>query len=453
MRIIIVGCGKVGYTLAEELSEEKHDVTIIDTNDAVLRKAADTLDVLCIKGNGASIKVLRESGALKTDVLIAATGHDELNMLCCFSAKRLGVQCTVARIRDQEYVQDIGQFKEQLDIDMVVNPEFSTAAFISRLLRFPEALDIETFFRGRIELIGFRVNEDDGITGTPIYNVKKKMGNISVLFCAVEHNGVTTIPHGSAVLEPGDKVYVIGSAVNINKFFRYIGRTTHKVKDTFIVGGGRIATYLSSLLSETNIAVKIVEIDPEKCVQLCEDCPKALIVNGDGTDEELLESEDLSKASSFVSLTGRDEDNIIMALHAKQLGIQQVIAKTSSQNYYSMIQNLGLDRSVSPKVITAQAILRMVRAMQNSHGSQMESLYRIANGDAEAMVFTAGETTINKVIPLKELRLKKGILVAVISRENRLIIPEGSDSIQQGDKLILISSGLPILDINDIFAD
>lgn len=453
MRIIIVGCGKVGYTLAEELSAEKHDVTIIDTNDTVLRKVADTLDVLCIKGNGASIKLLREAGALKTDILIAATGHDELNMLCCFSAKRLGVQCTVARIRDQEYVQDIGEFKEQLDIDMVVNPEFSTAAFISRLLRFPEALDIETFFRGRIELIGFKVNEDDGITGAPLYTVKKKMGNISVLFCAVERNGETSIPHGSFVLEPGDKVYVIGSILNVNKFFRYIGRSTQKVKDTFIIGGGRIASYLSGLLSETNISVKIAEIDPVKCEALAEALPKALIVNGDGTDQEFLESEELSRSSSFVSLTGRDEDNIIMALHAKQLGIQRVIAKANSQNYYDMIENLGLDCSVSPKVITADAILRMVRAMQNSHGSHMESLYRIADGDAEAMVFTVGETTKNQNIPLKDLRLKKGILVAVISRANRLIIPEGGDSLQTGDKIILISRGLPILDINDIFVD
>lgn len=453
MRIIIVGCGKVGYTLAESLSSEKHDITVIDTNDSSLKKASGTLDVLCIKGNGASIEVLLDAGIAKADALIAATGHDELNMLCCFTSKRLGAKCTIARIRDQEYVKDIDKFKKELDIDVVVNPELSTASYISRLLRFPDAVDFEAFFNGKIELIGFRATENDVLINTPISALKKKLGAASVLFCAIEHNGRTVIPNGLTVIEPGDTVYVIGSTANISRFFKYLGRVTRKIKDTFIIGGGRIAIYLSKLLEEANIGVKIVEIDPNKCISLCEVLPKALVVNGDGTEQELLHSEDISKASSFVTLTGRDEDNIIMALYAKQIGVPRVIAKTNRQNYYKLIDNLGLDCSVSPKIITAYSILRVMRAMQNSHGNQMESLYRIANGSAEAVVFTAGPTTHKLGVPLKELQLKKGILIAVISRKNKLIIPEGGECIMAGDKLIIISSSYSILDINDIFVE
>ncbi|MBR7081420.1 MAG: Trk system potassium transporter TrkA [Oscillospiraceae bacterium] len=453
MRIIIVGCGKVGYTLAESLSVERHDVTVIDPNDAALKKASAALDVLCVKGNGASIEVLTDAGVSKSDAVIAVTGHDELNMLCCFTSKHLGAKCTIARIRDQDYISDIEQFKKTLDIDFVVNPEFSTAAYISRLLRFPDAVDIETFFRGNIELVGFRASESDELIGTPIVKLKKLMGGISVLFCAIEHDGVTIIPNGDSVIEAGDRVYVIGTAGNISHFFKHLGRVTRKTTDTFIVGGGRIATYLSKLLAETNIGVKIIESDPQKCVALCEALPKALIVNGDGTEQDLLDSEDVANSSSFVSLTGRDEDNIIMALYAKQLGVPRVIAKTNRQNYYELISSLDLDCSVSPKIITAYSILRIMRAMQNSQGSQMESLYQIANGGAEAMVFTAGATTHNLNVPLKDLSLRKGVLVAVIARQHRLIIPEGNDYISAGDKVIIISSRASILDINDIFAE
>lgn len=451
MRIIIVGSGKVGFTIAENLANENHDITIIDTQDTPLRKASEMLDVLTIKGNGASISVLKSAGIEKTDTLIAVTGSDEVNMVCCFTAKKLGAKYTIARIRDYEYAQEINHLKSELEIDVAINPEHATATQISRLLRFPNALDIETFYRGRIELIGFRALESDIITGKPLTIVRRQLKNIPILFCAVEHDGKTIIPNGTTVLTPNDKVYVIGDVVNISKFFKILGRITQRVKNTFIIGGGRIGIYLSKLLSATNINVKIVEFDSTKCTELCEILPKALVVNGDGTDQELLDSEDLAQASSFVALTGRDEDNLITALYAKQQGVPKVIAKINRQNYYSIIDGIGLDCVISPKTITAYAILQKIRAMQNSQGSRMESLYRIANGSAEALEFTVVESTRYRNIPLKDLKLKKGVLLGVIVRNGKMIIPEGSDYIDIGDNIIIVTSRPSILDINDIY--
>ena len=453
MKILIVGIGKVGYMLAENLSNEGHGITVIDTNAEALRRATDALDVLAIKGNGASVEILKSAGVKKADVVIAASGRDELNMLCCLIAKKLGAKYTIARIRDYEYAAEVSRLKKELDIDMVVNPEYATAAQISRLLRFPEAADIDTFYRGQIELVGFHVLENDIIVGDPLFVVRKRLKNIPVLFCAVNSNGETFIPHGSTVFKPGDTVYVIGAAVSIDMFFHTLGRISQKIKDIFIVGGGRVTFYLSQRLTQMNTSVKIVEIDPEKCRQICEALPKALIVNGDGTDQELLDSEMIQKSDAFVALTGRDEDNLITALYAKQLGIPKVIAKINRQNYYGIVDQLKIDSIVSPKLITAYYILHSVRAMLCSEGSPMDALYQIAGGGAEAMVFTVSEKTKNLKTPLRDLRLKKGALIALINRAGNFIIPEGSDHIEQGDSIIIVTSGMLLYDINDIYED
>lgn len=453
MRILIVGLGKVGYTLAENLSAEKHDVIIIDPREETLQRASDVLDVMCIKGNGASIQVLRNAGVDRVDVLIAATGRDELNMLCCLTAKRLGAKYTVARIRDVEYAMELNLLKSEMDIDMVINPEFATASQISRLLRFPNAADIETFYRGRIELVGFRIHGDGVIVGSSLSNVRKKFSNIPVLFCALDRDGDVSIPNGATVFHDGDKVFVIGESVNISRFFKAIGRNSQKIKDAFIVGGGRIGMYLAGSLIAMNMNVKVVEADADKCVELCEMLPKALVVNGDGTDQETLISENVGQSGAFIALTGRDEDNLITALYAKQLGAKKVIAKINRQNYYGIINSLQIDSVISPKLITAYAILKNIRAMQNSQGSRMEALYRIAGEKAEAMEFTVYGSTHHLNVPLKDLGLKKGILIAVIVRDGRFIIPEGSDHIELDDDVIIISSGKQIQDLNDIYAE
>jgi trk system potassium uptake protein TrkA len=453
MNIIIVGAGKVGYTLAENLTSEDHDITIIDNDSIALNKASETLDVLCIKGNGASISILKEAQVERADVLIAVTNRDELNMVCCLTAKKFGAKYTVARIRDFEYAKEISHLKNELEIDMVINPEHSTAEQIFRLLRFPAALDIDTFFRGRIELVGFRAAKGDIFTGKPLYSVRKHFGNTQVLFCTVEHDGKVVIPNGTTVIEPGDKVHVIGDIWGISKFFRDLGRLSPKIKHVLIIGGGRISAYLSVFLSTINMNVKIIELDHRKCLDLCSALPKALVVNGDGTEQEVLDTEGIRHADAFVALTGRDEDNLITSLYAKQVGVPKIVTKVNRLNYNSVIENLGIDSFISPKKTTAYIILQYIRAMQNSQGSRMEALYQIADGAAEALEFCIGESTRNLYVPLKEINLKNGILIAAIVRKGKIIIPEGTDHLAKDDNVIIISSGMRIYDINDIFAE
>ncbi|MBC5733334.1 Trk system potassium transporter TrkA [Flavonifractor sp. DFI.6.63] len=453
MKIIIVGDGKVGFTLAEHLSQEEHDVTVIDTNDDALRRASESLDVMCVKGNGASISALRESGADTADVVIAATSMDEVNMVCCLTAKRLGAKYVIARVRNVEYAAELATLKQELGIDMVINPENATAVEISRLLRFPSAANIETFYRGRVELIGFRVQEGDFIVGHPLSAQSHKLQELPMLMCAVERCGEVTIPDGSFVPQAEDRLYLIGQPSGLTDFFKLLGRYTPRLKDVFLVGGGRIAHYLTAILEHLGMRVKIVERSMDRCRHLSEVLPRTMVICGDGTDQELLEQENISAADAFVALTDRDEDNLIISLYAMQQGLKKVVAKSNRQNYAGIARAVGLDSVISPKFITANQILQVVRGMQNSKGSVMNALYRIAGGHAEAMEFLANDTTRNLGIPLKDLRLKKGILIAVLVHQNRIIIPDGSSILSQGDTVIIVSRNHGILDINDIYDD
>ena len=453
MKIIIVGDGKVGFTLAEHLSQEEHDVTVIDTNDDALRRASESLDVMCVKGNGASISALRESGADTADVVIAATSMDEVNMVCCLTAKRLGAKYVIARVRNVEYAAELATLKQELGIDMVINPENATAVEISRLLRFPSAANIETFYRGRVELIGFRVQEGDFIVGHPLSAQSHKLQELPMLMCAVERCGEVTIPDGSFVPQAEDRLYLIGQPSGLTDFFKLLGRYTPRLKDVFLVGGGRIAHYLTAILEHLGMRVKIVERSMDRCRHLSEVLPRTMVICGDGTDQELLEQENISAADAFVALTDRDEDNLIISLYAMQQGLKKVVAKSNRQNYAGIARAVGLDSVISPKFITANQILQVVRGMQNSKGSVMNALHRIAGGHAEAMEFLANDTTRNLGIPLKDLRLKKGILIAVLVHQNRIIIPDGSSILSQGDTVIIVSRNHGILDINDIYDD
>ena len=411
MKIIIVGDGKVGFTLAEHLSQEEHDITVIDTNDAALRHASEALDVMCVKGNGASISALRESGVDAADVLIAATSMDEVNMVCCLTAKRLGAKYTIARVRNVEYAMELSLLKEALGIDLVINPENAAAAEIARLLRFPPAANLETFCRGRVELIGFRVREEDFLVGHPLSAQSGQLQSLPMLFCAAERaEGDVVIPDGSFVPQVGDRLYLIGQPTGLTAFFRLLGRHNPRCRNVFLVGGGRIAHYLTAILERLGIHVKIIERSLDRCRHLSEVLPKATVICGDGTDQELLEEEDVTASDAFVALT-------------------------------------------DPKLLTAGQILQVVRGMQNSKGSVMNALYKIADGHAEAMEFVANATTRNRDTPLRELRLKPGILVAVLVHQGRIVIPDGSSSIAAGDTVIVISRNHGILDLNDIFED
>lgn len=453
MKIIIIGTGKVGFSLAEQLLNEKHDITIVDTQDSALRRATDALDIMSVKGNGVSTDTLREAGAEDADLLVAATNSDEVNMVCCLTAKHLGAKYTIARIRNPEYNLGLHELKKNMGIDMVINPENATAVEISRLLRFPSAANIETFCRGRVELMGFRLQEEDFLVNQPLHALSAQVKQLSLLVCAVDRDGEVTIPNGSFVPQVGDKLYLIGRPTSLDQFFRLLGRYSPKVKTVFIVGGGKISVYLTAILEKMKMRVKIVELSEKRCRLVSEMMPRTTVICGDGTDQELLESERMSAADAFVALTDRDEDNLIISLYAMQQGMHKVVTKCNRQNYTGIARAVGLDSVISPKLITAAQILQLVRGMQNSQGSVMNTLYRIADGKTEAMEFTVGPSTRHLNVPLRDLHLHKGILIAVIMRDGEIIIPEGSSCIQEGDSVIIISRDRPIQDLNDIYAE
>lgn len=453
MKIIIAGSGKVGFTLAEQLVRESHDVTIVDLKEAALRRAADMLDIMAVQGNGVSANVLREAGADSADLVVATTNSDEVNMVCSLVAKNLGAKYTIARIRNPEYNSTLAELRKDLKIDMVINPERATALEISRLLRFPSAANIESFCRGRVELMGFRLQEGDFLVGSSLRTLSSGVKRLSLLFCAVEREGRVLIPNGSFVPRVGDKLYLVGQPDSLDKFFRLLGRYAPKIRRVFLVGGGKISSYLMSLLENTGIQVKVVERREDRCRALQLQHPKATVLCGDGTDQELLESENLSACDAFVALTDQDEDNIIISLYARQMGLSKIIAKCNRLNYAGIVHSVGLESVLSPKFITASHMLRLVRGLTNSQGSVMNALYRIADGGAEAMEFTVSPNTRNLGVALKDLRLKPNILIAVLVRDQEIIIPEGSTFLQAGDRVIVISKDSGIRDLNDIYRD
>ncbi len=451
MNIIIVGSGKVGYTLAEQLVKESHNVTVIDSDEEAVQRATDSLDVMGVRGNGVSSEVLREAGAKNTELLVAATNSDEVNMICCLLAKNLGTQTAIARIRNPEYTSSLEELRRNLRIDQVINPEGAAAGEISRLLRFPSAANIETFCRGRVELMGFVVQQGDFLAGVPLNSLRQDIKRLSLLVCAVERGEEVIIPNGSFVPQPGDKVYVVGQPESLDHFFRTLGRYMSRIREVSIIGGGKIARYLIPLLLKRGISIKVLEQSEEQCHILAEMYPKVTVLCGDGTDAEVLDSEGIFDSDAFVALTDQDEENLIMSLYAKEQKIPKIITKCSRENYAGIARTIGLDSVISPKFITATYILRMARGLQNSQGSVMNSLHRIAGGGAEAMEFTVSEHTRNLGIPLKNLKLKSGVLVAVIVRGSRIIIPEGSSFLRAGDEVIIISPSSRIQDLNDIY--
>ena len=453
MKIIIVGNGKVGFSLAQQLVRENHEVTVVDQREESLRRATDALDAMSVRGNGISVSTLEDAGAAEADMLVAATGSDEVNMVCCLTAKNLGAKYTIARIRNLEYSGGLAALRRNLKIDMVINPENATAVEIIRLLRFPAAANIETFCRGRVELMGFRLQAGDFLVGTPLRELPGQIKKLSLLFCAVERRGEVSIPNGDFVPQVGDQLYVVGRPSALDQFFRQLGRYTSKVKQVFVVGGGRISLYLARGMEKLGVRLKIVERSEERCRLINERFPKITAICGDGTDQELLESENLSACDAFLALTDRDEDNLILSLYAMQQGLPKVITKCNRQNYAGLAHSVGLDSVISPKFITASQILRLVRGMENSQGSVMNALYRIADGGAEAMEFTVSPSTRFLGVPLRELNLRPGILIAVIVRGPDIIIPEGSTCLQAQDNVILISRNSGVLDLNDIYAE
>lgn len=451
MKIIIIGDGKVGYSLAESLSKENNDVTIIDKDPEALKKASEFLDVMCIRGNGVSTSILMEAGVSAADLLIAATTSDEMNMVCCLTGKKLGADHTIARIRDPEYAGELSILKRDLGLDMVINPEQACANEIARVLSYPSAVNVESFSKGRVELVEIKVTAEMSIAGVKLQDIAGKVPS-SVLIGAVQRADEVIIPKGNFQIMADDQIYVIGKPSNIFDFCVRIGIYAQKVRNVMIIGGGRIAYYLAGYLEEIGMKSKIIEIDRDRCLELSELLPSTLIINGDGSDETVLYSESLNDMDAFVSLTGRDEENLMAALFAKQNGVHKVVAKINRVNYTSVIKTLGIDSVLSPKQITANGIVRFVRGLKNALENPVETLYKIVDGRAEAVEFIANQSTKFLNVPLKDLRLVQGVLVAAIVRKNEIIIPHGKDVIKQGDSVILIVKDKQFSDFNDIIA-
>ncbi len=450
MKIIIIGNGKVGYTLARQLSGEDHELVLIDHSAEALQNADSALDILCLEGSGASINVLREAAVQSADLVIAVTGSDELNIVCCLIAKKLGARRTVARIRAPEYYREANLLKREVGLNMIINPEYAAAQEISRLLRVPSAFSVETFARGLVEMIGFPIQESDGLAGLSLFAYNKKHPNDGVLMCAAIRGGQVYVPNGRFVPEVGDKAYMIGSQRAIAGFFHDIGRDSGRIRQITILGGSRIATYLTWAVEKAGMKVRIVEQNPEKCRTLADKLPSALVIRGDGTDSEVIEAENLLNTDAFIALTNRDEENLLMAMTAQRSGVKKVIAKMNRPNYMEMMRESGVDSIISPKDITANQISAYVRSMARSQGSAVENLYKLLGGAIEAVEFTATAATKFLDTPLKALRLKPGMLVAAVAREGKTIVPDGSTSIRAGDKVIVMAKSLFLQDLDDI---
>ena len=449
MNIIILGSGKVGRTLAEQLSNEGHNIVMVDIIAKKVQDISEDADIMGVLGNASSINTLLDAGIETADILIAVTGSDELNLLCCLIAKKVSKCHTIARVRNPVYGKEIGFIKERLGISMIINPEQAAAIEISRLLRFPSAIKIDTFAKGRVELLKFKVKPEFHLDQMTVMEVAERYKN-SILICAVERGDEVYIPSGNFVLKDNDIISIIASPVNSALFFKRIGIHTHQVKSTMIVGGSTLSYYLAKLLLAMKIRVLIVEANKDRCEQLSELLPDATIINGDGTDKNLLLEEGLSRVESFVTLTNLDEENILLALFAKKNSNAKLVSKVNRVAFDDIIEGLDIGSVIYPKYLTADYILQYVRAMQNSIGSNVETLYQILDNKAEALEFSVHEDCPFLNTPLADLDIRNNLLITCINRNGKITIPRGQDSIQLGDTVIVVTTVKGLHDIKDI---
>ena len=449
MKIIIVGCGKVGETLAAVLSQEGNDITIIDKREAVVENLCNQYDIMGYVGNGASYSVQVEADIQHTDLVIAVTGSDELNLLCCLIAKMAGNCHTIARVRNPEYGNEVAYIKEELGLAMVINQELTAALEISRVLKFPSAIEIDTFAKGRVELLRFRIPENSMLDDMRLSEMQSRL-KCSVLVCTVERKGEIVIPRGDYTLKSGDVISVVAAARDEIAFFKKIGIPANQVKNVLIVGGGDIPYYLAKILLSVGIQVKIMEKNLKRCEELSELLPKATIIHGDGTNKQLLEEEGIGQTESFVALTDFDEENVFLSLYARKRGVRKTVTKVNRFVFDEVIENLDLDTVIYPRDLTAEYILQYVRAMKNSIGSNVETLHRIIDNKAEALEFLVRDNFRGKDIPLQELPIKPDVLVACINHMGKIILPRGTDVMRLGDTVIVITVKKGLNDINDI---
>ncbi|MFR1517931.1 MAG: Trk system potassium transporter TrkA [Clostridia bacterium] len=451
MEIIICGCGKVGAAIAEQLARENHDITVIDSDREVLEKTVSTLDVIGICGDGASKSVLTEAGARTCDLIIAITYSDEVNLLICLIAKKLGTANTIARIRNPVYSESIPLIKDDLRLSLAINPELAAAEEISRLIRFPSAMKIDTFAKGTVELLKHKIQKDSVLQRTQIKDLSTKV-HADVFICAVERGGEVSIPSGDFVLQEGDLISFIAPVREAGKFFKKIGMQPGKIKNVLVIGGGTLTYYLARKLSEWGISVKIIEKKLDRCEELSEILPSATIIHGDGTNQSFLYEEGLDNAAAVLSLTGIDEQNILISMNVrKKVPEAKVVTKLKQSDFGDIVKDLDIGSIVRPKYITADYIIQYVRAMQHSYGSNVETLHRIVGNKVEALEFRIRENLPFLGVPLARLKLRPGILIGCINRNGKIFTPKGSDVMKQGDTVIIITTvGNELGDLNEI---
>lgn len=449
MNIILVGCGKVGAALAQQLSEEGHSIVVIDTNPDKIVGITQELDVLGITGNGSSIAVLSEAGMDGADVLIAVTGSDELNLLCCMFAKKAGHCHAIARVRNPLYSHELEFIKQQLGISTIINPELATAREISRLLRFPAASKIDTFAEGRVRLIKFDVQAGQGLDGLLVRDIPQRLGS-DILICAVERGQEVLIPDGNFRLKNGDAVSFLATQDKATHFFGRLHLPTRPVRSTLIVGGGTIGFYLAKDLLAHDIAVRIVEQDPDRCQLLASELKGATVLHGDGTDRKFLQEAGLSLTESLVALTNMDEENVLLSLFAKKHSDAKLVAKVNRLDFDDILDGLDLGSVVYPKYMVCDFVVQYVRALQNAAGNNLKTLYRILDDRVEALEFNVQEESAATAATLAELKLKPNQLICCITRGEQVILPRGNDRIQVGDSVIVVTLERGLHDIRDI---
>lgn len=451
MKIIIAGDGKVGSTLARQLSLEGYDLTLVDVNARTLETIAEKYDVMAIQGNCASMGVLLEAGAKEADLLVAATGQDELNLLCCITAHGMNPNLhTIARIRNPQYTEQIYKMRDLFGLSLTINPEKQTAVEVERLLKYPGFLKRDTFAKGRVEIVEFRIDSKSKFCGVSLNDVYQ-IAKCAILVCAVLRDGKAIIPKGDFVLQEGDRIFVTAPTNNLTTLLKNISVITHKVKRVIICGGGRISYYLAQRLHKGGISVQIIEQKRERCEELAELLPGCSIIHGDASDQFLLENEGIESCDAVVTMTGLDELNMIVSLYAERCGVPQVITKVSRMDDGGILADMTMGSVVCPKELCSNTIVRYVRAMRNQTGAA-HSVHRIAEGKVEALEFYANESTKHLGEPLKNLKLKKNVLIACISRRGVQEIPNGNSCLESGDSVIVVTRGdMVVYQLNDIF--
>lgn len=449
LNIIIVGCGKVGVNLIEQLSKEGHDITVVDKDAGKIQALTNIYDVMGVVGNGASYNTQMDAGIEDADLLIAVADSDELNLLCCTVAKRVGNCAAIARVRTPDYSKEVGYLREKLGLAMIINPELEAAKEAARILYLPTALEVNSFAHGQAELIKFKIPQGNPLDGITVAYLGKHISN-NILICAVEREGVVHIPSGNFTMEKGDVISFVATRKDGKSFLESIGFKTNQVRNTMIIGGGKAAYYLANQLLHMGVSVKIIESDRERCEELSILLPKAIIINGDGTNEELLKEEGIEYVESFVALTGIDEENILLTLHARQVSNAKVITKINRITFKDVISRLDLGSVVYPKYITSEAIIAYVRAKKNSMDSNIETLYHMFDYQVEAIEFRVDEESGVTNIPLEGLALKDNLLISFINRNGSIIIPSGQDCIMVGDTVMIVTTYTGFNDIQDI---